>query len=114
MLINPSRMVLIYKTVRFDIFEFEESYERGWNSSVLFFAPICSRCVETNQLIEESKQEVSADLELVVECGVRGCSQSADYFIEFNFGFEEGDVEENREDERDIMDELYDTELNFD
>jgi len=113
MLINPDKMVLIYKGVKFDLFEFERGWGKSIQSSVFFFAPICSHCLSMNRLTEENRQNISESDNGGVRCGVSECTNKADFFLEFNFGFEESDVEEIQEEGVDSMEDLYDSELNF-
>jgi len=114
MLLNPKKMVLVYKGIKFDTFEFERGYESGMTSRVGFFAPVCGGCIVTYGLLGEERQVIENDEDMVVECGVCGCTKSATFFIEFDFGFEESDVEEKYKEDEDPMESMYLAELNFD
>ena len=111
MLINPEKMTLLYRGVKFKLFEFERDVGARIGSNVFFFAPICSQCVLERRLTEEYRQGIAERDGKC--CGVEGCDNEADFIIEFNFSFEESDVEEIYEEVKDPMEELY-AELNFD
>ena len=112
MLINPEKMMLVYNGVKFESFEF--ACGCGCLASrVGFFAPICTGCMAAHGMLTEERQSIIQD-DIVVTCGVVGCAASANFFIEFNFGFEESDVEELHEENQDPMEKVYNAELNFD
>lgn len=115
MLINPDKMKLVYKGVKFNLFEFERGYAGGLDSRVQFFSPICAKCMCTYGFINEDKQHISNNDDIAVNCGVEDCDNKADFFISFDFGFEEGDVEEEIEEVYSGWEDLYEySELKFD
>jgi hypothetical protein len=114
MLINPDKMILIYRGARFNTYELERSPELEISSRISISAPICASCLFTNHLVDEDRQHIIQKEEILFECGIEGCYNMADFFITLDFGFEEGDIEEEQEENHDSMEDLYDSELNFD
>lgn len=115
MLINPDRMKLVYKGVRFEVFELERECDRMLDSRIRFFSPVCARCLFMHGMINEDKQHIEHRKELSIGCGVEDCDNQADFLVSFDFGFEEGDVEEEKEEGYSGWEDLYEhAELKFD
>jgi hypothetical protein len=114
MLINPDKMRLVYKGVRFKLFELERKWDAViMNYYVKFYSPVCANCLSKHGLEQEEKEYIEHREEIIVSCGVDNCDNQSDFLISFDFGFEEGDVEEGKESGYCWWEEPYE-ELNFD